>query len=565
VPTKKKKILFIIPPYSTSAALFTRLFPMPFAAVSLAAILRDTGKYEVTIKDFLVPWQQHPEMRPFSFEGKNLPPFRRYGQTNEMITHWFAENIQEFDAVGLCTCQCNIIDSIRYISVLVKGYGKPLVIGGPAASTLTDKMLKITCADVCVVGEGELVVDEAFTKALGIKQKSIRLTENPVVIHGKCVTELDKLPLPAWDLARPENYPKSDGKLRGILAVSRGCPWACKFCSVHTIMGRNHRRMKQKRIAEHLLHLARFGVKFFTFIDDNLFINKKAVDDVMGAIDKAEKVMPKHFKASKFYSEEGMEVRVAAEEGIIERVSKRFVYIALGLESINSKRIKAMQKPFNLGHFKRALTNFRRAKVTPRVFYLIGLPGDTAKSVAEDIVRLGRLCVDVRQNNVQILPGTQLHKQYLEEGIINKTYDWRLSASYTVPYPKSGLTSKLIRQFRSILGAIGTAASELDIAITKDSLEEIVSKLEKKYFVQYFVLEHNGYLDSMYVSGNMFNSSSLKHILEIIMIRFSPPEYKGAKVKLVKKENKMFVESIMYPSTAAQEYISEVLKRERHY
>ena len=109
------KILFIIPPYRTTDNLSNRLFPMPLASVTLGTILQNKG-HEVVIKDFLIPKQKHKTEQPEIFKGKYSPGYYHYGIPMEECIKWIDKNINKFDVVGLCMCQCNLFETSEIIA-----------------------------------------------------------------------------------------------------------------------------------------------------------------------------------------------------------------------------------------------------------------------------------------------------------------------------------------------------------------------------------------------------------------------------------------------------------------
>ena len=496
------RILLIVPPWRTTDALVAQLYPQPYGLAMIAAVLKQAG-HEVEIKDFLVPAQRSKCPAPASFAGKSAPPYLHYGEPEEGVYRWLWENEARFDVYGLALGQCNLFEMGGKVARYIKNNLKmPLVIGGPFATTAPEEALMITGADAIVQGEGESVVDEAFTAAyagLDANHQGWRFKGIP--------QNLDYLPLPRWDLAQPSKYPAYNGMIRGVLSVSRGCPWACAFCSVHTIAGRTYRRLKPEGIRLRLDQLAAFGVRYFCFLDDNLFFAEKHVDEICGIIDDFKRHIS--FKP-RFYLEEGMEVRIAAKPGVVAKIKEAgFENIAIGLESMSAAARAGMKKPFSEEELKQAIANFRSAGVTPKAFYIVGFPGDTTQSVARDILEFAKIGMAARPNNLKLYPGTEITQQFKEQNLIDDAYDWRLSSFWTPSTPD--LPFKMIKKLKTELGSLGVAAGEFGINIADDNTELEEKFGAKKYK---FLQLTNG----LSLEGNMFRPTPLMHLLEMILL-----------------------------------------------
>lgn len=418
------RILFIVPPYRTTDGLTAGLYPLPYAATLLAAVLRDAG-HEVAIEDFLLPVQCHPTPAPACFAGLHAPRYMHFGRPLDNCKTWLDLHAPDFDAVGLCLGQCNLFETGAALAQHVRSLGIPLVVGGAFATTAPEEALRLTGADVLVTGEAEGVVVRAFADAVAGRRG---------IIPGVPVTDLATLPLPAWDLTPPDRYPRFEGRVRGVLSVTRGCPLRCRFCSVHTVHGRAHRRQKPDRIRAELLHLWGFGVRYFAFVDDNLLISPAAVDDLLGVIEDPRATVP-GFDRARFYVEEGIEVRIAAIPGLIARlVAAGFEHVALGVETMSGDRRREAGKPYDAGHLEAAVRECKAAGIVPRAFYVIGFPGDTVESVARDLVAFGQFGIAARPNNLKLYPGTDTTRDFIANGWIDpRSYDWRLPTFYTPP------------------------------------------------------------------------------------------------------------------------------------
>lgn len=504
------KILFIVPPYRTTDALASFLYPMPYGPVMLCTILKNAG-HDVTLKDFLLPAGARSATPPDSFQGKKGPRYQHFGLPMDGpggCLDWIDDNVGAYDVVCLAMCQCNVWETGALIAARIKMHGKPLIIGGPFVTTAPEEAMRLTGADLACAGEGETIIEAIVSMGTA--------WESPIVKSNR-VMDLDALPVPDWDFAPPKNYPAVGGKVRGVLCVSRGCPWECTFCSVHTIMGRKHRRLSRDRIVMELQELIRHDVTYVSFLDDNLFVSPAAIDDVLAAIETCKRLNPKWGRKAKFYVEEGIEVRIMAIPGVAERIKKAgFQRIAIGMETFNDARKDENKKPYTREQLVTAVENCKAAGVAPRAFYIIGLPGDTIDSVAQDLIGFAALGIEARTNNLKLYPGTDTTKWFAAQGLI-PNYDWRLSSYYTPDLP--GMSFKDVRVLRNYLTGISTAAGDIGANLVSDPIPVLVEKFHRK---KYLLRIQNGLFDGApYVSieGNMFRPGPLAYMAEIICLR----------------------------------------------
>jgi len=496
------KILLVVPPYRTTDVLTLGRYPMPYGPILVASALKAAG-HEVLVKDFLCPAQKSKATTPPTFTGKSSQAYTHYGAPIAECLKWLRENAPKFDAVGLAACQCNIWETAQIIAREIKRLGLPLVAGGPFVTTATEEAFDKFGMDVAVCHEGEYVAEEAFRRAID--------GETGLVINGH--GKIKDSPLPNWNLlAVPlDRYPKCNGKQRAVLTVSRGCPWECDFCCVFTVMGRKHRRQNRARIKAELLNAYHEGATYICFLDDNLFISEKAMGVLLGVIEELDRDEP-GFKKVRFYVEEGMEVRMAAKPGVLEQLAGgRWDNLVLGLETVNAARAMAAKKPYKEEEIKPAIENCKRTGVIKKMFYIIGFPEDTIKSVATDLVKFAGLGMTVQANNMKLYPGTAVTKAYLEAGRIRPGYDWRLSAFHT---PDTGhLTYATIRKLKAVLNAISMIQECFGINPFADDMDTIRHRLETKRF--YIEFDNKEAI----LTGNMYRTTPYRILAEVLCAR----------------------------------------------
>ena len=525
------KVLFVVPPQRATSALVAQLYPMPLGQVQLATVVQAAG-HEVFIKDFLAaPWaaQASSCTRPPSFEGRHAPGYRHYGAPLDECEAWLQENLHKYDVICLASCQCTTMDTVVALARMCRRHapGLPLIMGGPWASTDTTECARLCAPDVIVRGEAELDIVAAIEGRWPMLHRVIAVEVDPRVgglgskrfrdvrcWKGRALTAtaLNKLPPPDWRLAPPQNYPRYNGRVRAVTFISRGCPQRCTFCSVHTLVGYKYRRMSAARIERQLRHMVlECGVQYVCFMDDNLFLTVQAVDQLLDIIQHLRATVPA-FKRVRYYMEEGLEVRMAAKPGVVHRIAAAgFDNISLGLETMNNATRVRARKPYGNAELKAAVAEFEAAGVQARALYVLGLPGDTLESICADVVAFSRLGMEARPNNLQLYPGTECTKLFMDNGWVQADYDYRLSSFYTPDRP--GLRFEDIRHVKQYLGAVSMAVTQLGVNPFYDSWPAIHAQMLAKRYK----LESGG--GGLAISGNMWRKSPWRRLAELLQLR----------------------------------------------
>ncbi|HEX9445675.1 MAG TPA: radical SAM protein [Candidatus Binatia bacterium] len=199
----------------------------------------------------------------------------------------------------------------------------------------------------------------------------------------------------------------------GTADTSRGCPFACSFCTIINVQGRKMRERSPESIAE----LARknyfeHGVTFYFFTDDN-FARKKLWRETfleiiklrqegikisfMMQVDLAKK--PKDF------------VSLAAEAGCTQ--------VFIGMESVNPENLKAEGKAQNkVEEYQSIIKEWHDAGIVVHTGYIIGLPWDDQAGVKRDVDYLMNTIGPDQASFFMLtpLPGSQDHKEMKQRG-----------------------------------------------------------------------------------------------------------------------------------------------------
>jgi len=169
-----------------------------------------------------------------------------------------------------------------------------LIAGGEHISALPEYCLN-NCPelDICIVGEGE----ETFVKLLGVIEKKGNLSEIPSLVYrasgngayritprANRIKDIDKIPLPAWDLTPMDNYLSREmnyhirrGRTIPMLAT-RGCPYKCTFCSNVNMWGIPWIARDAKLVVDEMEgHVDRYQASNFVFSDLTAVIKKENI------------------------------------------------------------------------------------------------------------------------------------------------------------------------------------------------------------------------------------------------------------------------------------------------
>ena len=258
-------VLLIQPPIEDFYTTPIRLYPLGLLYV--AATLRRLG-CEVQLLDCLSPPRKRqtalpPSMRYLKphFEKNPLlfKHYYRFGLADEMIL----ERIHAAapDWVGISANFTAYFETTaRLARMIKKAYDVPIMIGGNHASAFTKEIgEREPQFDAVLSGAAETALPKFWGERFGGQFQAIDW----------------KTLRPAHDLAAASDY-QIGRKPYVSLIASRGCPFACEFCSVHAMFGRKtDYRPVEDVIEEMCLNVQQKGIRIFNFEDDNLSFDRR--------------------------------------------------------------------------------------------------------------------------------------------------------------------------------------------------------------------------------------------------------------------------------------------------
>jgi radical SAM superfamily enzyme YgiQ (UPF0313 family) len=266
------KFLLIYPPpeqfFIKNSYVFYGLSP-PLGLLYIAKMLENDGD-TVTVLDFSAePFDEH-----------------------KLITA-----VSKVEAVGV-TVLSSSLNKVKSLIRLIKNNNPdiPLIIGGPHCSLLPEKALEETQADVCVQGDGEVVITK-IKQSLNMKKDYSKIPgivyrTTSGIQHGspqELINDLNNIPFPARHLVKHYVYGREynphlkAGEFTSIV-TSRGCPYTCRFCSRGAISMQRYRKRSIENIIAELKEIQQQRYRHVAFADDCFPTNTKQAHHLFDAI-----------------------------------------------------------------------------------------------------------------------------------------------------------------------------------------------------------------------------------------------------------------------------------------
>ncbi len=380
------KIVLINPPQDTT-------YPLPPMGLSLIAAVLERKGHQVTVVDANALKLRPDEVTPF---------------------------VTNADVIGLTAVTPTINAAISIAQHLKQDNPAQVVILGGAHATLLPEETLSTAPqiDIAVRGEGEETIIELL-QALEDKQPldsipGISYRRNGEVISTAArstAVDLDSLPFLAHHLLpwkRYKPYPPYGRALPFTTFItSRGCPYACSFCS-KPISGNKFRGSSPERVVDEIAYYQeKFGIKEVAFHDDIFTLNKKRAYAI------ADEIMKRSIKI--YWT---CETRVdLVDKDLLHHMKQAGCYaIAYGIESASQEILNTLNKGITLEQIEEAVRISQEVGLLTIGYFMIGSPGDNPETIVDTIEFAKRLKLDFAQFGITIpFPGTKLYDLYLKD------------------------------------------------------------------------------------------------------------------------------------------------------
>jgi radical SAM superfamily enzyme YgiQ (UPF0313 family) len=272
--------------------------------------------------------------------------------------------------------QCPNIDLGPLLEWIAAVPREKLIICGAHGTAFPEEILKLTGARFVVRGEPEEAVS-ALLNALRdgapafehIPSLSYR---NARGIHHTAAgppADLASLPLPAYDLIRPEHYDYEPlGSPLAVLETARGCPHRCAYC-FKAMYGPAFRLKPLQRVKAEIDQVARLGYRFVYFMDLEFSLNRRRTIELCRLIGAS---------GIRWCCQTRVD---AVDPELLEAMAAAGCKLVhYGIESGDVAVLEAIHKTIGPAQAENAVKWTKAAGMASAGFFLLGLPGETQQS-----------------------------------------------------------------------------------------------------------------------------------------------------------------------------------------
>jgi anaerobic magnesium-protoporphyrin IX monomethyl ester cyclase len=304
-------------------------------------------------------------------------------------------NYEDIDIIGL-TGLITEYKNIRDISALFKKYypKKPIILGGPFATSLPNEILNNTPIDIIVSGEGEETCRQLFQSLSDGKDIScvsgIYFKENGLLRYTgerPYIQSIDDINFPSRNNFNVEAYFRNSplamfGSRRSLnMITSRGCPYSCLYCNKGMWGDVYRARSPQNMVNEIKYLIDNFGIDSLVFHDDTFNMNKQRVIEFCDLLidNKIHIDWLANCRINTITQEVAQKMRKAGCR-----------IIAYGVESGNQDILNSMKKGVKIEKVSEAIRITWKAGIIPFGYLMIGWLDETKEQALDTI----KFCID---------------------------------------------------------------------------------------------------------------------------------------------------------------------------
>jgi anaerobic magnesium-protoporphyrin IX monomethyl ester cyclase len=351
------------------------------------------------------------------------------GMSNEEAIKWVEK--ENPDVVGFSTLASSGRTAAEISSkIKEKNPSVITVFGNHHATFNAERILKkYPAVDIIVRGEGEkTVVQLANCLRNGEDLKNVQginFRNNGGTVatpNQPLIKDLDSIPFPDRSLIDVDYHCLMAGanvapKKFTSIVTSRGCAYACRFCSCTEFVHNRWRARSAANTLEEMCLLASEGYKQLIFVDDNFTLNPKRAIEICREMQRE--------KLDMEWIAEGR-VDNCSYELVREMVKAGLRILYFGIESANQRILDYYKKTITPAQAKNAVRTAKKAGVDVIVgSFIVGAPDETRQEIQNTINFAIRNRIDIPQFNILgAHPGNDIWNEFEAKGLLNAEEHW---------------------------------------------------------------------------------------------------------------------------------------------
>ncbi len=327
--------------------------------------------------------------------------------------------------------------------------------------------------DYCIVGEHDysfvelvqaLAEGEDVERVKGVafrKDGEVALTE-----YRGLITDLDELPMPAYDLFPMDKYVGHDYWKNYVETWnSRGCPAGCKFCYEWSQFDprsnadlKFFRARSGKLVADELeLLYEKFGVKVVTMMDDCFNTSRRRMEEFLDEMIKRglNKKIPWCFLGRAPY--------YLRDIDLFPKMKEAGCFLALaGIEVATDEELKELGKGITVEQVEETIAKLKEAGIATVLTWMMGFENDDEYRIKKRFEAVDRIDPDIcALQYLTPMPGAPIWPEYVERGWVKfddlKTWDFHhpvVPTKHLSIEEVGGLGAWALREFYSKPGRV---------------------------------------------------------------------------------------------------------------
>lgn len=292
------------------------------------------------------------------------------------------------DVIGI-TSTTTFFNNAREMADIIKKRKPevPIIMGGNHITAHPEEILKHSCFDLAVLGEGEVTILELLNAISGRRniesvkgiayRKDAKLCITP---KRERIRDLDSLPFPARHLLPINRYspmPNDEYRLpKTAMITSRGCPYHCIFCD-HNVYGNLYTSYTPPRIVLEMKHLVEtYGIRDIAFVDSLFAISTEKVEGFLKELEK-----------EKIDVTWTCTIRCdTMDRSLLKRMKEAGCWrVRIGIESGNEEILRFIKKGMSKEEIERVVGWADEVGLQPKAFFMLGHCPDTRETMEETI------------------------------------------------------------------------------------------------------------------------------------------------------------------------------------